>query len=33
MFMPYVEEHEITEIVYKLKESSADWDSIPAFGA
>ena len=22
MFMPYVNEHEITEIVYKLKESS-----------
>ena len=33
MFMPYVEEHEITEIVYKLKESSAGCDSIPAFVA
>ena len=30
MFKPYVEEHVITEIVYKLKESSAGWDSIPA---
>ena len=33
MFMPYVEEHEITEIVYKLKESSAECDSISAFVA
>ena len=31
MFMPYVEEHELTEILYKLKESSAGCDSIPAF--
>ena len=30
MFMPYVEEHEIIEIVYQLKESSPGWDSIPA---
>ena len=29
MFIPYVEEHEETEIVYKLKESSEGWDSIP----
>ena len=30
MFMPYVEENEIIEIVYQLKESSPGWDSIPA---
>ena len=30
MFMPYVEEHEIIEIVHQLKESSPGWDSIPA---
>ena len=29
MFMPYLEEREITEIVYKFKESSACWHSIP----
>ena len=31
MFMLYVEEHEITEIVYKLyfKESSAGWIQFP----
>ena len=28
--MPYVEKHEIIEIVYQLKESSPGWDSIPA---
>ena len=26
MFMPYVEEQEIIEIVYQLKDSSACWD-------
>ena len=30
MFMPYVEKHGIIEIVYRLKESSPDRDSIPA---
>ena len=30
MFMPYVEEHEIIEIVYQLKEGSPGWDSNPA---
>ena len=30
MFMPYVEDHEIIEIVFQLKESSPGWDSIPA---
>ena len=29
MFMPYVEEHEIIENVYQLKESSPGWDAIP----
>ena len=33
MFMSYVNEHEITDIVSKLKESSACWDSIPALVA
>ena len=28
-----INENEITEIVYSLNESSADWDSIPAFVA
>ena len=30
MFMSYVEEHEIIEIVYQHKNSSPGWDSIPA---
>ena len=30
MFMPYVEEHEMIEIVYQHKESSTCWDLIPA---
>ena len=33
MFMPYYKEHEITEIVYTLIESSACWYSILAFVA